>query len=311
MKKRKIIIDSDAGMDSMLGILLALASPELQVEALTLVHGSLSVEDGVANAGAVVEMAGAGNIPVAAGQLHSLIYPRQAILSPHELHAETVHPGRYAARQAVDVLIDKIMGAPGEISLLTFGPLTNLALAVRLEPNLVSAVQEVIVLGGALRSPGNTTPLAEYNLHADPHAAHIVFHSGLPLTLVPLDATHQAILQQEELARLQAFPSPLALYIAESVQGILETIDEQTGLQGCTVSAPLATSLTFAPQVAEMEALYIDVDISTGISQGKTFADFYYTQKKMPNMQAALDVNRQAFADLFLERMENLCRFNV
>ncbi len=313
MLPRKIIIDTDPGIDDSLAILLALASPELQVEALTVVSGNCAVEDGVKNALSVLELARAAHIPVAQGMRLPLVQP---LLIAPETHGETgIGYARLpapktspASQPATTLLIEKILAAPGEITVVAIGPLTNLAMALRLEPRLIPAVREVIIMGGAIRHGGNTTPLAEFNTYCDPHAAHIVFHSGLPITLVPLDVTYQVILTQQDVDRLLAIPSPVSRFIADATRFYMEFHDEYQSIEGCVINDPLALALAFAPQFVDTQDLFVDVDISGGVAMGKTFADFYHLQKKPANMKVALGVKPRDFIEFFLQRMEQLCR---
>jgi len=312
MTPKKVIIDTDPGIDDSLAILLALASPELQVEALTVVSGNCVVEDGVKNALSVLELAGAHHIPVAQGMRVPLLQP---LLIAPETHGETgIGYARLpspktppASQHAADLLIEKIMATPGEMVLIAIGPLTNLAMAIRLEPKIVPAVREVIIMGGAIRHGGNTTPLAEFNVYCDPHAAHIVFHSGMTMTLAPLDVTYQVILTQQDVDRLLAIPSPVSRFIADATRFYMEFHDEYQSIEGCVINDPLALALAFAPHLVETVSLFVDVDISGGPALGKTFADFYRLQKKPPNMKVALGVKARDFIELFLERMETLC----
>jgi len=313
MATKRIIIDTDPGIDDSLAILLALASPEVTLEALTVVSGNCVVEQGVINALSVLELAGARHIPVAQGMRVPLIQP--LLLAP-ETHGETgigyahLPPPTLNAspKKAIDLLIESVLASPGEITIVAIGPLTNLALAIRMEPKFVHSVREVIMMGGAIRFGGNTTPLAEFNVYCDPHAAHIVYHSGIPLTLVPLDVTYQVILTHQDVDRLLAIPSPISRFIADATRFYMEFHDEYQEIEGCVINDPLALALTFAPELVDMESLYVDVDIAGGVSMGKTIADFYRMQKKPPNMKVALGVRARDFFELFLERMEKLCR---
>jgi purine nucleosidase len=313
MKPKRLIIDTDPGIDDSLAILLSLASPEVQLEALTIVSGNTTASQGVLNALSVLELAGATTIPVSIGVPVPLVQP---LLIASETHGQTgigyAHlptPQLTASQQhGVDRIIETILSNPGEISLVAIGPLTNIAMAVRREPRLVEAVREVIIMGGAIRTGGNTTPLAEYNTYCDPHAAHIVFHSGLPITLVPLDVTYRAILTQADVQRLLEIPSPITRFIADATRFYMEFHDEYQKIEGCIINDPLALALTFAPQLVDTEHLYVDVDISGGVSMGKTFADFYHMNKKEPNMHVALGVRPREFIELFLERIQALAR---
>jgi purine nucleosidase len=311
MNPKRLIIDTDPGIDDSLAILLALASPEVKLEALTVVSGNSTAQQGVINALGVLELGRSVEIPVAQGATIPLIQP---LLVASETHGEVgvgyarlPMPSEKPVQQhAVDLIIETVLSNPGEISLVAIGPLTNIALAVRREPRIVEAVREVIIMGGAIRVGGNTTPLAEYNIYCDPHAAYIVFHSGLPLTLVPLDVTYQAILTRQDVDRLLEIQSPISRFIADATRFYMEFHNDYQKIAGCVINDPLALALTFAPDLVDIEHLFIDVDISGGVSMGKTFADFYRMNKTEPNMHTALGVRGRDFIELFLERMETL-----
>ena len=310
---KRIIIDTDPGIDDSCAILLALASPELSVEGLSVVHGNCSLEQATVNALSVLELAGASHIPVAKGCGLPLVQP--SLLAP-ETHgdkglgyAKLPEPeSRPLGQHASDFLIDRIMSQPGEITLVAIGPLTNVALAIRQEPRLVEALKELIIMGGAVRHEGNTTALAEFNTYVDPHAAHIVYHAGIPTTLVPLDVTYRCILTRPDVDRLLQIDAPLTRFIADATRFYMEFHDEYQGIEGCIINDPLALALTFAPELCEYRELYLDVDISSGASLGKTFADFYNFMKKPANMKVALGVRARDFIELFLQRLERLAR---
>lgn len=313
MAPKRILIDTDPGIDDSLAILLALASPEIQLEGLTVVHGNCSVQQATTNALAVLELAQAAHIPVAKGCALPLVQP--SLLAP-ETHGESgIGYAQLPAprtepvdQHAVDYLISALLAAPGEITLIAIGPLTNLAIAIRLRPEIIPAIKEVISMGGAIRHPGNTTPLAEYNVYVDPHAAHIVYHAGIPLTLVPLDVTYQCVLTERDVQRLLKMDSPVTRFIADSTRFYMRFHDEYQKIQGCAINDPLALALVFAPHLVEYEELYVDVDIYSGVSMGNTYADFYHMTGKTANMRVALDVRARDFIELFLDRMEQLSR---
>ena len=213
-------------------------------------------------------------------------------------------------QHAVDFLIERLLASPGEITLLAIGPLTNLALALRREPKIIPAIKEIISMGGAIRHPGNTTPLAEFNVYVDPHAAHIVYHAGVPLTLVPLDVTYQCVLTAADVQRLLKIDSPLTRFIADSTRFYMSFHDEYQKIQGCVINDPLALALAFQPDLVECEELYVDVDISGGVSMGNTYADFYQMTGKSANMKVALSVRARDFIEMFLQRMEVMSQIN-
>ncbi len=316
MPPKRILFDTDPGIDDSLAILLALASPELRIEGISVVHGNCSVDQALANALGVLELAGATYIPVARG--FSLPLVQASLLAP-ETHGSAgigyaTLPSPTAKRvpeHSVDFLIEKILSAPGEITLVCIGPLTNVAVALRTEPRIIAAVKEVIIMGGAIRHQGNTSPLAEFNVFVDPHAAHMVFHSGMPITLVPLDVTYQCALTRADVDRLLKISSPITRFVADSTRFYMEYHDTYQHIDGCIINDPLALALAFAPQLCDYEQHHVDVDLTGGVSMGKTFADFYRVTKQPPNMNIALGVRSRDFMELFLERIERFSRSGV
>jgi purine nucleosidase len=310
---KRILLDTDPGIDDACAILLALASPEISLEGLSVVHGNCSLEQATRNALAVLELAHAGHIPVARGCELPLVQP--SLLAP-ETHgksglgyAELPEPrARPTVQHAIDFLIERILSAPGEITLVAIGPLTNVALAIRQEPRVVEALKELIIMGGAIRHEGNTTALAEFNTYVDPHAAHIVYHAGIPTTLVPLDVTYQCILTANDVQRLNKIDSPLTKLVVDATRFYMEFHDEYQSIQGCVINDPLALALTFAPGLCTYQEMPVDVDLSGGISLGKTVGDFYNYGRKPANLKVALGVKARDFMELFLERLEKLAR---
>lgn len=310
---KRILLDTDPGIDDALAILLALASPEVTLEGLSIVHGNCSLEQATINGLSVLELAQASHIPVAVGCALPLVQP--SFLAP-ETHGNTGlgyanlpgPQGNPIGRHGCDFLIETIMASPGEITLLAIGPLTNVALAIRQEPRIVGALKELIIMGGAIRHEGNTTALAEFNTFADPHAAHIVYHAGIPTTLVPLDVTYQCVLTKPDVDRLLRIESPLTGFIADATRFYMEFHEEYQGVEGCVINDPLALALTFAPELCDYREIPVEVDISGGISMGKTIGDLYNYDKKPANMKVALNVRPRDFIELFLERMERLAR---
>lgn len=311
---KKILFDTDPGIDDACAILLALDSPELSVEGLSVVHGNCSLQQATRNALSILELANvADRIPVAAGCELPLVQP--SLLAP-ETHgntglgyAELPEPRTQPVVQyGSDFLIEKIMSSPGDVTLIAIGPLTNVALAIRQEPRIIHAVKDVIIMGGAIRYEGNTTALAEFNTYVDPHAAHIVYHSGMPITLVPLDVTYQCVLTSEDVKRIRKVDSPVTKFVEDATSFYMEFHDSYQGIQGCVINDPLALALTFAPELCTYQELYVDVDIAGGISMGKTIADFYNYDKKPANMKVALAARARDFIDLFVERITNLAR---
>jgi purine nucleosidase len=312
MLPTRIIIDTDPGIDDALAFLLALASPEIKLEALTTTQGNVTLEKATLNALSVLELARASDIPVVSGSVLPLVQPLRASAQVHGEsgigNSKLPEPmTRPLPGHAVDYLIQRVLAEPKEISIFPIGPLTNIAMAIRKEPGFAKAVKELVIMGGAILEPGNMTPLAEFNIYVDPHAAHIVFHSGIPITLIPLDVTHKCLLKQPHIERLLKIDSPISRFIHEAVEVYLEA-SFALGYEGSALHDPLTLATVIAPELLTLEEYYVDVDISGGVSMGKTFADIKNVTRKPVNMKVAMSVRGEDFIELFLQRMESLSR---
>lgn len=309
---QRIIIDTDPGVDDALAFLLALASPEIQLEALTTTQGNVTLERATANALSVLELACASHIPVARGSLLPLVQPLRASASVYgesgignsNLPEPNTGP---VPGHAVDYLIERVLAEPNQISIFPIGPLTNIAMAIRKEPRFAESMKELVIMGGAILEYGNMTPQAEFNIYVDPHAAHIVFHSGIPMTLIPLDVTHKCLLKQEHVDRLMNIDSPISRFIRDAMEVYLRA-SYALGYEGSFLHDPLTLTTIIAPELLTLKEYYIDVDISGGVSMGKTFADIPNLLKKPANMKVAMNVRGEDFVELFLQRMEALSR---
>ena len=309
---KRIIIDTDPGVDDALAILLALASPEISLEALTTTQGNVTLEKATRNALSILELARASHIPVASGNMLPLVQPLRASAFVHGESGigNSMLPQpktRPIPKHAVDYLIERVLAEPKEISLFPIGPLTNIAMAIRKEPGFADAVKELVIMGGAVLEPGNITPLAEFNIYVDPHAAHIVFHSGIPITLIPLDVTHKCLLKQEHVDRLMKIDSPISSFIRDAVEVYLRA-SFALGYEGSALHDPLTLATLIAPELLTLQEYYVDVDIAGGVSMGKTFADVRSVLKKPANMKVAMNVRGEDFVELFMQRMEDLSR---
>ncbi|HKI54790.1 MAG TPA: nucleoside hydrolase, partial [Anaerolineales bacterium] len=210
-------------------------------------------------------------------------------------------------QHAVDYLIDRVLAEPNEISIFPIGPLTNIAMAVRKEPRFAKAVKELVIMGGAITENGNVTPMAEFNIYVDPHAAHIVFHSGIPITLIPLDVTHKCLFKQEHVDHLIKTNSPITRFIKDAIEVYLKFSYER-GFDGSALHDPLTLATVIAPELLTLKEYYVDVDHSGGVAMGKTFADIFGVLKKPANMKVAMEVRGDKFIELFVQRMESLAQ---
>jgi purine nucleosidase len=310
MSPKRIIIDTDPGVDDAFAFLLALASPEIQLEALTTTQGNVTLEKATRNALSILELCQAGHIPVAAGSMYPLVQPLLASADVHGSSgigdAQLPEPKSTPVRQhAVDYLIERVLAEPNELGIFPIGPLTNLAMAIRKDQKFSKSVKELVIMGGAIQENGNVTPLAEFNIFVDPHAAHIVFHSGIPITLIPLDVTHKCLLKQEHVDRLIKINSPITQFIKDAIE-IYFKFSYERGFAGCALHDPLTLATIIAPELLTLKEYHVDVDHSGGVAMGKTFADIFGVTRKSVNMKVAMSVRGEDFIELFLQRMESL-----
>jgi purine nucleosidase len=214
--------------------------------------------------------------------------------------------GELPLDHAVDFLVREIMAASEPITLVAVARLTNVALPIRREPRLAERLHQVIVMGGAIYVPGNTTALAEFNIYVDPHAAHVVLHSGLPLTLVPWDVTSKVLLTQAHVDLLLETSSLITRLIADATSFYIDFHREYFGYAGCSINDTCAVALAFRPDLAEIEPVYVDVELAGERSMGKTMADVSKVWGQPANVQLVRGFDADSFMALFLRRMQEL-----
>ncbi|WP_335338749.1 nucleoside hydrolase [Lentibacillus amyloliquefaciens] len=220
---KKIIIDCDPGHDDAMAIILAASGvSDLQIEAIATVAGNVGVEKNTKNALRICDLAGLDDVPVAMGASRPLV---REPFEASDVHGESGLDGtglpeepvkRLAEGHAVDMLIEKLMASDEKITLAPIGPLTNIAMAIRKEPQIVTKIREIVLMGGG--TYGNRTPVAEFNIYADAEAAKIVFECGAPITMFGLDLTHQALATPDILEALQAIDNPVAAAVTDMVE---------------------------------------------------------------------------------------------
>ena len=276
---KKIIIDTDPGVDDAMAILFALKSPELDVVGLTTIFGNVYTPQGVENALRLVELAGRPDIPVAHGAELPLVAPLESV-------ADFVHGsdglgntnpprprGHPDGRPAAQFIVDTVMAAqPGEITLVPLGPLTNLALALALEPRLVDHVAGVVLMGGAAMVNGNVNPAAEANIWHDPHAADIVFTAGWPVTMVGLDVTMQTVMTDDYLASLNVPGSTEGEFIYRISRFYRDFHHRHYGMNGIHTHDPSAIAYVINPDLFTTRRGPVRV-ITEGPAAGLTLLD--------------------------------------
>ena len=319
---RRVIIDTDPGVDDALALLLALLSPELQVEAITTVCGNIPVDFAIRNVFRVLSLLEKPWPPVGRGADRPIKNELKTATAVHgedglgnldryllpdgsprypDPEISPTHPG------AIPLLLNLLDRFPGEISLITLGPLTNLAQAILRDPARMQQVQEIILMGGAIGVPGNVTPVAEFNIYTDPEAAQIVFRSGLPLTLVPLDATRQVQLTRKVIQKeIQPLGTRIAQFIVDCTAHTLEFFEQVEEIPALTLHDPLAVGVAIAPSLVNLKPLFVDVEIQGEITRGMTVADLRSIAanlKEKPNVKVARAVDGKRFLKLFREHV--------
>jgi len=319
----RAIIDTDPGVDDVLALLLALRSPELEVKAITTVNGNVALEQATKNAALVLDLLGPEPRPILA---RGAAQP----LGKGFIRARSVHGSdglgelnrfknpdgtpRYRFPQlpqdipdATEVLLDLLGQYPEELILITLGPLTNLAEALQADKRRVMGLREVVIMGGAIRIPGNVTPGAEFNISVDPYAAQRVFQSGLPIKLIPLDVTERVCLDSTKVKDLaQAMPEPLGTFLNDVTEKAMEYMREVRGKAAILLHDPLAVGVAVDPTIATTTSLHVDVETHDGITRGMTLADLRPIRddlKQSPNLRAALEVASERFLSFFEERL--------
>lgn len=313
MTPRKIIIDTDPGQDDAVAILLALASPdELDVVAITTVAGNVPLRLTTRNALMMVELAGRPEIPVYSGSVQPMV---RDLVTAEYVHGTTGIDGADlpdpslvpADGHAVDVIIDTVMASePGEITLCPLGPLTNVGMALAREPRIAGRIREIVLMGGGFFEGGNRTPAAEFNIYVDPHAADLVFRSGIPITMMPLDVTHKVLTLPERVERFGALGTPAG----RCVHGMLDFFErydvEKYGSEGGPLHDPCVVAYLLEPGIFDGRDVNVTVEIGSELTMGMTVVDWWGVTDRAPNATVMRSVDDDRFFDLLVERIGRL-----
>ncbi len=302
-----IILDCDPGHDDAIALLLALASPEVEFLAVTTVHGNQTLEKTTANALRVLDLAGRTDIPVAAGAERPLT--REPKVADH-VHGESGLDGpflpppqhRPVALHAVDLMVERIAGSPRPVTLIPTGPLTNIALL--LDRIGGENIERIVLMGGSI-AEGNITPAAEFNIWADPEAADRVFKSGLDVTMIGLDVTHQALLTPTIAERLRG-TGRTGVFVAELVEFFSRYHRETYGWDGAPIHDAVAVAHVVRPGLVETKQRNVEVELVSDLCRGRTVVDLWKRTDRPANAHVGVDIDVDGFFELLVERIARL-----
>jgi inosine-uridine nucleoside N-ribohydrolase len=321
-RSRRVIIDTDPGVDDAMAILLALNSPELKVEALTVVPGNVEAWQGLENALKLVSLAGRCDVAVAGGAQHPL---NQKLITAQFWHGKNGLAGvelpaskcKADSRFGPDLIIELVHQHPHEITLIPVGPLTNIALAVSKDPSIVPLVKDIVIMGGSI-SGGNVDGAAEANIYGDPEAASIVFNAGWIVTMIGSDVGERTIMTRKNLADLQAQHGPESDFISRLADFYI-TRSENSGYSGAAMYDPLAVATVIDPTLVTLKDMHVDVETRGEFTRGETVANRMGSNEKnvlhgdhyeiegvielKPNSRVCLASDAERFLQLFISRI--------
>ena len=310
-----IIVDCDPGIDDAIALLTAFVSPELDIIAITPVCGNQPLARTLRNTLQVCELGGRADLPVYAGcprplfrepihgQFHGKSGLGNTVLPEPQKVAESI--------SAVEFMIAAFTQAAAsgrKITLCCLGPMTNLAVALRMKPEIADGIARIVMMGGAYREPGNRTMTAEFNMLADPHAAHIVFSSGIPLVALALDATHQVILTPEHVKDFAAVSGRISGPLAEMMEFWDRNDVRRYGSRGGPLHDPLVIAYLLAPELFETEKARVFVEHESELCMGQTVADWYGKTGLEPNAEIVVKVDAPGVIAFFLDRLSRYAK---
>ncbi|PSH67245.1 MULTISPECIES: nucleoside hydrolase [Phyllobacterium] len=309
---RKIIIDTDPGQDDALAILLAFASPELDVLGITAVAGNVPLALTELNARKICELAGRSDAKVFAGADRPLMRP---LITAEHVHGKTGLDGPdlpepampLQTQHAVDFIIETLRNEEaGSVTLCALGPLTNIAHVLIRAPELASHIREIVLMGGGFFEGGNITPTAEFNIYVDPQAAQIVLQSGVPVAILPLDVTHKALTTARRVDRFRAMGTRSGDACVALLEFFERFDEEKYGRDGGPLHDPNVIAYLLKPELYGGRRCNVMVDATNELTLGMTVVDWWGVTDRPSNAFYIRDVNDEEFFDLLIERISRL-----
>ena len=308
----KIIIDTDPGQDDAVAILLALASPELEVLGMTVVAGNVPLKLTEKNARKICELAGRPDIKVFAGASRPLMRP---LVTAEEVHGKTGLNGPQLPeptmplqkQHAVDFIIETLMQQDsGTVTLCPLGPLTNIAMALVREPRIAPRIKQIVLMGGGFFEGGNVTPTAEFNIYVDPHAADIVLKSGIPTVMMPLDVTHKALTTAKRTQSFRKLGTRVGVAVADMLE-FFERFDEHKyGTDGGPLHDPCVIAWLLKPDLFSGRHCNVTVETASELTMGMTVADWWGVTNRPKNATYMRDIDHDGFFELLVDRIGRL-----
>ena len=303
-----IILDCDPGHDDAIAMVLALASPELDVKAITASAGNQTPDKTLRNVLRMLTLLGRQDIPVAGGARKPLM--RELIIADN-VHGESGLDGPALpepdftpqACTAVELMAKTLRESPQPVTIVATGPQTNVALLLNSHPELHDKIARIVMMGGAMVL-GNWQPAAEFNIYVDPEAAEIVFQSGIPVVMAGLDVTHRAQIHDMDIERFRQVGNPIATIVAELLDFFMEYHkDAKWGFTGAPLHDPCTIAWLLKPELFTCVERWVGVETQGKYTQGMTVVDYYFLTGNQPNTTVLLDVDREGFVDLLAERL--------
>jgi purine nucleosidase len=307
-----IIIDTDPGQDDAVAILLALASPELDVLGITAVAGNVPLALTEVNARKICELAGKPDVKVYSGAIRPML---RTLVTAEHVHGRTGLDGPdlpapkmpLQKQYAVDFIVETLMQRPsGTVTLCTLGPLTNIGLALVREPRIAPRIKRIVAMGGGFFEGGNVTPTAEFNIYVDPQAARLVLEAGIPVTLIPLDCTHQALTTKARVEKFRAMKNKTGPATAQLLD-FFERFDEQKyGTDGGPLHDPCVIAWLLQPELFTSRDVNVAIECESELTMGMTVIDWWRVTDRKANATVCRGINADGFFDLLTQRLAKL-----
>jgi ribosylpyrimidine nucleosidase len=309
MQKRKIIMDCDPGHDDAVAILMAARHPKFDLLGITTVNGNDTLEKVTRNTLNVCQYLGI-DVPVCKGMSVPMV--RSSAHQESYVHGESGLDGpvfvpltrSLDSRRAIDFLIETLMNSNGDITLVPTGPLTNVAMAMRIEPRIVEKIQEIVLMGGSYQH-GNVTPAAEFNIYSDAEAAHIVFSCGRPLVMMGLDVTRQALCYPHIVDRMEQVGNKASRLFTDIMRFFNQSQKRVFGWDGAPLHDPTTIAYLIDPACIETKEMYTEIDYRSAQSYGRTNCDIFHLSNKKPNSKVAMKLDAEKFWNIVEECLRN------